>query len=294
MSSSILNYIFIRHFLRERTLSLLFILLFIALSCKGNSSEEVRKSKSSYVPIRTDTIIVYDKSTTILKCIYKYESDSLLFRLSLPKDYDSSGTFPLLLFFHGAGERGDDNVSQMNLISDFIESDLFQKQSSFVVLPQCPAGEKWVDADWLQLTSTFNYVPERSMSLTIKLLNRILDNYKVDTNKLYVMGLSMGGFGTWDIITRMPDKFAAAVPICGGGDEEQAYKLSNIPIWAFHGSKDKLVNVSRSRNIASRVKSFNGNIIYTEYKNVGHNAWSYAFKDSKLMSWIYSKSKFRK
>jgi len=293
MNSSI-SCILIRYLKHERTFAIFLILLFVAFSCKGNSSEEVRKPESAYGPIRTDTIIVYDNSTTILKCIYKYESDSLLFRLILPKDYVSSGSFPLLLFFHGAGERGDDNVSQMNLISDFIESDLFQKQSSFVILPQCPAGEKWVDADWTQLTSIFKDVPEKSMSLTIKLLNRVLDAYKVDTNRLYVMGLSMGGFGTWDIITRIPDKFAAAVPICGGGDEEQAYKLNNIPIWAFHGSKDKLVNVSRSRNIASRVKSFNGNIIYTEYKNVGHNAWSYAFKDSKLISWIYSKSKFRK
>lgn len=278
----------------ERTFAIFLILLFVAFSCKGNSYEEVRKSDSTYVPIRIDTIIVYDNSTTTLKCIYKYESDSLLFRLSLPKDYDSSKSFPLLLFFHGAGERGDDNVSQMNSISDFIESDLFQKQSSFVILPQCPAGEKWVDADWTQLKSTFKDVPEKSMSLTIKLLNRILDNYKVDTNRLYVMGLSMGGFGTWDIITRMPDKFAAAVPICGGGDEEQAFKLSNIPIWAFHGSKDKLVNVSRSRNIISKVKTLNRDVIYTEYENVGHNAWSYAFKDSKLINWIYSKSKFSK
>lgn len=272
-----------------------FLILFVA-SCKENSSMELRNlySVSSSQKSINDSIIIYDTELPAQKCIYVKGIDSLRFRLMLPINKDSLIKYPLLLFFHGAGERGNDNVRQMNLISEYLKTETFKRQSAFVLLPQCPESQKWVDADWTQLTSTYKDIPERSMILTVNLIDKIISEYKIDTNRLYVMGLSMGGFGVWDIITRYPSKFAAAVPICGGGDEYQIVKTKNTAIWAFHGGMDVLVNVSRSKNMIDALEGVNLNIKYTEYKNVGHNAWDYVFKEEHLTEWLFMQSKFSK
>jgi predicted peptidase len=261
--------------------------------CRNNNSELLnKKSDKVYSKISAkDTIVIYNEQITVKKAFYKNENDTLLFRIYIPDNYDTVKFFPLFLFLHGAGERGNDNESQMNIINDFIMEESFQNQSSFVIIPQCPNDEKWVDADWTELFSDFKGKPEKSMNNTINLLNKITGVYKIDTNRIYVMGLSMGGFGTWDIITRLPGKFSAAVPICGGGDEKQIGNLKSIPIWAFHGAKDKSVPVSRSRNMVYALRSINADIKYTEYENAGHNAWTYALKENDLINWIFAQTK---
>jgi predicted peptidase len=129
------------------------------------------------------------------------------------------------------------------------------------------------------------------MALTFELLDDFIASYSIDESRIYAMGVSMGGFGTWDIIARKPDLFAAAAPICGGGDEATAPSIAHIPIWTFHGDKDDAVKVERSRNMVAALKSAGGNPRYTEYPGVGHDAWTPALNDLELFSWLFSQRK---
>jgi predicted peptidase len=125
------------------------------------------------------------------------------------------------------------------------------------------------------------------MNLTMDLLEKLIHKYPIDKKRIYVTGLSMGGFGAWDMICRYPGKFAAAIPICGGGDTGKAQLLVNTPIWAFHGSNDKVVKVILSRNMINAIKANGGNPKYTEYKGVGHDCWINAYKEKGLLEWLF-------
>jgi predicted peptidase len=126
------------------------------------------------------------------------------------------------------------------------------------------------------------------MAMVIDLMEKIKADFPVDPRRIYVTGLSMGGYGTWDLISRMPDYFAAAVPICGGGDEKQAYKLVDIPVWAFHSADDRTVPVERSRKMVHAIKEAGGKKIrYTEYEDAGHGSWKPAYADPKLLRWMF-------
>src|SRR5207244_7702516 len=115
--------------------------------------------------------------------------------------------------------------------------------------------------------------------------------FSIDPKRLYITGLSMGGYGTWDLISRHPELFAAAAPICGGGDEDQAEKIAKLPIWIFHGAKDQAVPVERSRNMVTALKKAGGEPKYTEYPDVGHDSWVRAYKDPELFAWLFAQKK---
>ena len=129
------------------------------------------------------------------------------------------------------------------------------------------------------------------MRMVIEILDKVRENYPVDSRRVYVMGMSLGGYGTWDIITRRPTTFAAAVPICGGGDASKASLIAKTPIWAFHGDEDEMVNVSESRRMIEAIKKAGGQPKYTEYKGVGHNSWVLAFKEPDFLSWIFAQTR---
>jgi len=130
--------------------------------------------------------------------------------------------------------------------------------------------------------------------LTFEVLEKLLKNKNIDKNRIYLTGLSMGGFGTWDFLSRFPEIFACGVPVCGGGDEEKANLIKDIPIWAFHGAKDKVVKVERSRNMINAIKKFTENKCkYTEYKNLGHNCWTKTYNNDLLLEWIFSQKKIK-
>jgi len=158
----------------------------------------------------------------------------------------------------------------------------------FVVAPQCPEGKRWVEVDWGDDRHDFDDRPSETMQLVIELLAALPKEFSIDADRLYVTGLSMGGFGTWDIISRFPDKFAAAAPVCGGGDEKLAGKIAGVPIWAFHGDKDTVVKPSRSRNMIAAIKEAGGRPRYTEYEGVGHDSWVRAYADPELMKWMFA------
>jgi predicted peptidase len=125
------------------------------------------------------------------------------------------------------------------------------------------------------------------MRLLLELIPALRKEYGIDPKRIYVTGLSMGGFGTWDLIARKPDWFAAAAPVCGGADEATAATISKIPVWAFHGDQDGAVKPSRSRNMVEALKKAGGEPKYTEYKGVGHDSWNPAYKDPELMKWLF-------
>ncbi|MBN2780677.1 MAG: prolyl oligopeptidase family serine peptidase, partial [Candidatus Marinimicrobia bacterium] len=130
------------------------------------------------------------------------------------------------------------------------------------------------------------------LSLVTELLGALQKELPVDPRRLYVTGLSMGGYGTWDLISRMPEMFAAAAPVCGGGDEKQASRLTELPVWVFHGADDTTVPPQRSRNMVDAIRAAGGKKIrYTEYPGVGHGSWKPAYADPKLMKWMFRQRK---
>jgi len=212
----------------------------------------------------------------------------LLYRLFKPAGYDEKQKYPLVLFLHGAGERGEDNQAQTKHgVRFFLQNQA--KFPCFVVAPQCPSKVQWVDTPWGNLKHAIPAQPTEPMQSTIELLAALQKEFAtVDDKRLYVTGLSMGGFGTWDIVSRFPRKFAAAVPICGGADEAQAPAIAKVPVWVFHGGADDVVKTVRSRNIVAALKAAGGAPRYTEYPGVGHGSWDQAYCEAELFPWLFS------
>ena len=218
---------------------------------------------------------------------------TLLYRLLKPAATDSEeGKHPLLLFLHGAGERGSDNRTQLKLGQEMLRT-AGRKYGAFVLVPQCPQGKRWAEVDWNRLSHKMPREPSDPLRMTLGLIAEMLRQYPIDRERLYVLGISMGGYGTWDVIQRQPDLFAAAVPICGGGDETVAGRIK-APVWAFHGDNDRAVPVARSRNMVGAIKAAGGKPKYTEYPGVGHNCYDIAFEDPEMLKWLFSNKRSAK
>ncbi|MDZ7659155.1 prolyl oligopeptidase family serine peptidase [Fodinibius sp.] len=223
------------------------------------------------------------------------DGEELQYRILKPANYDSTKSYPLVLFLHGAGERGNDNYSQLKWgVSHFAEPKFRERYPAFVIAPQMGEGEFWsqliTSRDTTAFTASMGETPTRPMRLTIELLEELQDKYSVDSNRLYVTGISMGGFGTFDLIQRFPNKFAAAVPVCGGGDVTRAFMLTDIPIWAFHGTNDEVVQPEFSRSMIEAIRIAGGSPGYTEYPDEGHiGAWVQAYRNPHLYEWMFSK-----
>jgi len=217
---------------------------------------------------------------------------TLPFRLLRPKEYDAKKKYPLVIFLHGAGERGNDNVKQLRHgMNDFASDEVMAKYPAFVMAPQCPENEKWSDVDWSAMSSTLPEKPSRSLSATIKAADALQKEFSIDPARIYITGLSMGGYGTWDALSRWPKKFAAAAPVCGGGDPAYAQRIKDVPIWAFHGDEDKAVKVQRSREMVEALKAAGAAPKYTEYAGVGHDSWTRTYSDPALYEWLFAQRK---
>ncbi len=222
------------------------------------------------------------------------KGETLNYRLLVPKDYSQTGTesYPLVLFLHGAGERGDDNVKQLvHGTKEFAKEENRQKYPCFVVAPQCPNGKKWVEVDWSADTHKQPEEESISLVLTRETLAALQKEFRIDAKRLYVTGLSMGGYGTWDMITRTPEVFAAAIPICGGGDETVADKVSKLPVWVFHGDKDTAVKPERSRRMVAAIEAAGGKPKYTEYPEVGHDSWTQTYANPEVIGWLFAQKR---
>jgi predicted peptidase len=172
-------------------------------------------------------------------------------------------------------------------LGEFCKPQRRQDFPCYVLAPQCPKGEKWSDVDWSQEKVVASPSTSAPLQQTFDVVDSMLEDAAIDKNSVYICGLSMGGFGTWDALARRPDFFAAAIPICGGGDTTTASKFPSVPIWCFHGDQDKTVNVERSREMVAALKKAGGEPRYTEYPGVGHDSWTQTFADEATFRWLF-------
>lgn len=197
-----------------------------------------------------------------------YKDEAFRYRLMKPQKIEPGRKYPLILFLHGAGERG----TNLELVKKHGPPKIVEKKRDFpfvVVSPQCPRRQWW------------------SSDVLAALLDEMIKKYRVDADRVYLTGLSMGGFGTWALAAKMPDRFAAIVPICGGGDPAQAAKLKDLPIRVFHGARDRVVNPSRSRQMVEAIKAAGGKEVeLTVYPNAGHDSWTKTYDDPELYKWL--------
>lgn len=220
---------------------------------------------------------------------------NLPYRILSPAVIEPDTTYPLILFLHGAGERGDDNKRQSYHGGKlFLAKKNRGKFPAFVVFPQCPNGKRWVEVNWgAPEPHQQPAEPSEPMSLVMELVPELEKTLPVDASRVYLMGLSMGGFGTWDLAARHPDWFAAVVPICGGADNSTAKALAKIPIWAFHGDQDNVIPVGRTRSMVEALRQAGGTPKYTEYPGVAHNSWFKAFAEPDLLPWLFAQKRNR-
>ena len=202
---------------------------------------------------------------------------SAQYLLFLPKDYDAKDPkrWPLILFLHGAGERGT-NISKVAVHGP---PKLVKEEPDFpfvVVSPQCPNGERW------------------SNEVLLALLDEVTAKLRIDEKRIYLTGLSMGGFGTWSLGLSNPERFAAIAPICGGGDSlpillpdpKKARALKSLPVWAFHGGKDEVVRPAESERMVEALKKIGNEAKLTIYPEAGHDSWTATYANPELYSWL--------
>lgn len=216
-------------------------------------------------------------------------------RVLRPAAVEPAAKYPVVLFLHGAGERGSDNEKQLKYLPTWLaDPEIRRRYPCFVVAPQCREGGRWADFDWKDKTSSPQKAePTVDLAAAVAALDAVMKAEPADPDRVYLTGLSMGGYGSWDLAARMPERFAAVVPICGGGDEATAVKLSKLPIWCFHGADDEIVPVERSRSIVEAVKAAGGNVHYTEFEGVRHDSWTPAYRDPATLEWLFAQKRPR-
>ncbi|HYH09454.1 MAG TPA: prolyl oligopeptidase family serine peptidase [Thermoanaerobaculia bacterium] len=199
--------------------------------------------------------------------------ESMPYRLLVPENYDRKRSYPLVLWLHGGAGRGTDNVKQIRGGNELGATVWTRaKTPAFVVAPQSPEGTTWTP-----------HLPR-----VMALLQELTRTYNIDRERIYAAGQSMGGYAVWELVARYPASFAAAVPLCGGGDVRNAPKLVSTPLWAFHGAHDRAVPVERSREMIAAIRRAGGKPRYTEYSDVDHVVWTRAFREPELLPWVFS------
>jgi lysophospholipase L1-like esterase/dienelactone hydrolase len=213
----------------------------------------------------------------------------LPYRLLSPLHYDKTQKYPLVIFLHGAGERGDDNAAQIKHGAPvFAKPENREKYPAFVFAPQCPKDQTWSAVKGWTDAEAFQSEPKPAMQLVLEAIEALAKEFSLDPNRLYVTGLSMGGYGTWDLLSREFDAIAAAAPVCGGGDPSKITDAKNIAIWAFHGMEDPTVPVARSREMIAALKAAGGAPLYSEYPYLKHDSWTTAYGEPELLAWMFA------
>jgi predicted peptidase len=230
-----------------------------------------------------------DPSQLFDKLLYTSGKDTLPYRLLKPENSETK-KFPLVIFLHGAGERGIDNeVHIKHITAVFGHPDNRRKYPCYVLAAQCPQDMMWAGHDREGNRLVMRANPTKPMALLIQLIEKIENEFPIDPTRIYVTGLSMGGFGAFDLLARFPQRFAAAAPICGGGDPETVSSFKHVPIWAFHGALDRVVSARQSRVMVTALHEAGAAPGYTEYPDVGHDSWTFAYADPYLLPWLFSK-----
>jgi predicted peptidase len=226
-----------------------------------------------------------DRTVSIAGADYKYQ-------VFVPADWTPKKKWPIILFLHGAGERGDDGLFQTQVgVATAIRGDR-NRFPAIVVMPQCKKDQWWTDSSM--------------EDVAMKALGAAQKEFKGDPARIYLTGLSMGGDGTWSLAAKYPKSFAAIVPICArvakpdqvpalSAEDRTPYtnaakSIGQQPVWIFHGGSDDTVPVAESQRMAEAMKALGGEVQYTEYPGVGHNSWDKAYAEPELIPWMLSKS----
>jgi predicted peptidase len=228
-------------------------------------------------------------------------TDTLRYRILYPVNYDAGKKYPLIVFLHGSGERGSDNEAQLTHGGKlFADSAIRQQFPAIVVFPQCARTDAWArmgyDPNKKDSLGKFTFQSEQPIGKCLGMVNSLLDSLvatkTINTKKIYLGGLSMGGMGTFELLWRRPTFFAAAFPICGGGDPQKVTVYGKkFPMWIFHGDNDQAVPVGNSRLMNNVLKAAGAKVKYTEYPGVGHDSWNNAFAEPELLPWLFKQKK---
>lgn len=218
---------------------------------------------------------------------------SVLYRSFEPTGLEEGKTYPLVLFLHGSGERGNDNVSQIkNGVTDFLEIAETLGEKTFLVAPQCPQNIWWSqpNGDLTGLQDALGTNP--LLDAVHALVDRLKSELPIDPNRIYLTGLSMGGFGSFALLAKYPETWAAAMPICGGGAPETAERFRNVPLRIIHGSADKIVPPKGSQQMAAALETAGAtDMKLIIYPGVGHDSWTQTYRDKELIRWLFQQRK---
>lgn len=208
--------------------------------------------------------------------------ERLPYRLHVPANLRPGASAPLVLLLHGAGERDGDNLIQLLHGAREIAAHAEERgEPVFILAPQAPRTASW---GGFQPRFADAAVPHGRLALAA--VDRVMRDYPIDATRVYITGLSMGGFGTFELVARRPDFFAAALPICGGGHPSTAAALARTPFWVFHGAQDEVIPVQRSRDMVAAIEAAGGSARYTEYPDLTHNSWDATYGNPEALDWM--------
>jgi predicted peptidase len=215
------------------------------------------------------------------------------YRLSAPQFPEPGKKYPLVLFLHGSGECGTDNQRQITVGLPALMAALLKRPEPVMVLaPQCQSGNWRVKRLAMKPEYAASKEPAASLDVALELCRYLVAERQADPDRIYITGLSLGGFGTWDAVQRHPELFAAAVPICGGGDIRRVQEIKRLPLWVFHGDSDKNVPVDCSRRMVELLKQIGSRKVrYTEYKGADHNVWDQTYANPEVTEWLFRQTR---
>ena len=233
----------------------------------------------------------------IAKSFTSSSGQSVDYRELTPENLIKGKKYPLVIFMHGAGEKGNDNFSQLKHGSQmFLNPVNREKFPSFVIFPQCPKDKDWSRSKRTNLKAE-KLKADREPTMLVQALKELIDSYlenpSVDKSRVYIMGLSMGAIATFDMVWRYPEIFAAAIPICGAADTEKIALVKDVKWRIYHGDADDAVPVECSRDAYKALKSAGANVEYFEFPGCKHVSWNLAFSQPGFMDWLYAQRKRR-
>ena len=234
------------------------------------------------------TAILFSQSPIdgFIGAVYKKHGTTMPYRLFVPQGYTPEKKYPIVIWLHGAGSAGTDNIGQISLDNKigthfWARPENQAKHPAFVLAPQSQGG--WDDPSSKSLSGELKSV--------LEILDIVRKQYSIDPDRIYIAGQSNGGIGAWGLITKKPGVFAAAVPLCGAGNTKLAARTAGTAIWAFQGAKDDIIRPEHSRSMIGAVKQAGGSPRYTEYKDLGHDIWDRVFQEPELEEWLFAQHK---
>ena len=262
---------------------------------KSNISNNMKKLIASFI-ILLLAFSVYSQTNYEKEIFLSSKGDSLPYRLLRPAQLDKGKKYPLILFLHGAGERGNDNEKQLTHGAQmFLNPVNREKYPAYILMPQCPLTGYWAYSErpssFVPMEMPLNSAITPLFQTVKELLDQYIDSPQVDRKRVYIVGLSMGGMGTYDLVVRFPEIFAAAIPICGTVNPNRLQAAKKVPFRIFHGDADNVVPVEGSREAYKALKAAGAKVEYIEFPGCNHGSWGPAFNSPDFLEWLFKQKK---